>query len=118
MGRDKRLKEGNEFARAKNEGKRLVRGCLILNWLDREGAAGSRLGVITSKRIGNAIKRSRARRLMREAFRLHQNEFVKPVDIVLIARRSINEKQQADVERTFLKLATEAGVIAGTDTDR
>jgi ribonuclease P protein component len=118
LGRDKRLKEGSEFARTKNEGKRLVRGCLILNWLDREGANESRLGVITSKRIGNAVQRSRARRLMREAFRLHQNEFLKPVDVVLVARRSINEKRQPDVDRTFLKLAAEAGVIARPESEQ
>ncbi len=75
----------------------------------------SRLGVITSKRIGNAVQRSRARRLMRESFRIHQHEFLKPVDMVLVARRSINEKQQPDVERTFLKLAVVAGVIAGSE---
>ena len=112
LGRDKRLKHGSEFARTKNEGKRIVRGCLILNWLDRPGEPVSRLGVITSKRIGNAVQRSRARRLMREAFRLHQYEFLKPVDVVLVARRSINEKEQSDVDRTFLKLAIEAGIIA------
>jgi len=112
LGRDKRLRSSDDFARIKAEGQRLVRGCLILNWIKREEGTVSRLGVVTSKRIGNSVTRSRARRLMREVFRLHQNEFVWPVEMVLIARRSIAEKKMADVERVFLKLAAEAGVIA------
>ncbi|MGB0579353.1 MAG: ribonuclease P protein component [Limisphaerales bacterium] len=112
LGRDKRLRSSNDFARIKNQGERLVRGCLILNWIKREEGGVSRLGVVTSKRIGNAVIRSRARRLMREVFRLHQNEFVEPLEMVLIARRSIAEKKLADVERVFLKLASQAGVIA------
>ena len=34
-----------------------------------------RLGVVTSKKIGSAVARSRARRLLRESFRQHQHEF-------------------------------------------
>lgn len=115
LGRDKRLRSRDDFARIKNEGRRLVRGCLILNWITRDEGSVSRLGVVTSKRIGNSVARSRARRLMREVFRLHQNEFVRSVEMVLVARRSIAEKKLVDVERVFLKLASEAGVIANQE---
>ena len=112
LGRDKRLRHRQEFARLKTQGRRLVRGCLIMNWQPNPEGAVSRLGVVTSKKIGNSVTRSRARRLMREAFRLHQHEFLTPVDMVLVARHSIAEAGFAEVERVFLKLLSQAGIIA------
>ncbi|MEK6676272.1 MAG: ribonuclease P protein component [Planctomycetota bacterium] len=44
-----------------------------------------RLGVIVGKRVGNAVRRNRARRRIREAFRLIKHELPKSVDVVCIA---------------------------------
>jgi ribonuclease P protein component len=118
LGRDKRLRRREEFARLKDEGRRLVRGCLIINWRIVPGAAVSRLGVVTSKKIGNSVTRSRARRLMREAFRRHQHEFTAPVEVVLVARRSISEAGFLKVEEVFLRLLGEAGLLKAGDTGK
>ena len=80
----------------------MVLGCLIANWERLPENSASRLGVITSGRIGGAVVRNRARRLMRESFRLHQRELAGPVDLVLVARPSIVGKGFAEVERDFL----------------
>ena len=111
LGRDQRLQRGGDFARIKSKGQRRVRGCLILNWIENSDIARPRLGVITSKKLGNAVRRSRARRLMREAFRLHQFELRQDIDLILVARRSINELTRPDVEEVFLKLARDSGLI-------
>jgi ribonuclease P protein component len=115
LGRDKRLRHREEFARLKDQGRRLVRGCLIVNWVPNPQGTVSRLGVVTSRKIGNSVTRSRARRLMREAFRLHQHEFTAPVEMVLVARRSIADAGFTEVEKVFLKLLAQAGIVgAGT----
>jgi ribonuclease P protein component len=109
-----RLQRSWEFGRARLEGQRIVKGCLILNWrsLDREaGERISRLGVVTSRKIGNAVIRSRARRLMREVFRRHQHDLQQPVDLVLIARNSIAGKSYAQVEVDFIAAARQAKLI-------
>ncbi len=106
--RSRRLKRPGEFARAKADGRRLVCGCLIANVLARPPGHGSRLGVVTSKKIGNAVARSRARRLLRECFRLHQRELARPVDLVLVARPSIAGKKMAEVELDLLRVLRQA----------
>ena len=78
--RSRRLKQEGEFARARAQGRRLVCGCLIANVLPRPGLPAARLGVVTGKKVGNAVARNRARRLMRESFRLHQHELAGPVN--------------------------------------
>src|SRR5271170_2751191 len=106
--RSSRMKLPGEFARAKAQGQRLVCGCLIANVLARPEGLATRLGVVTSKKIGNAVARSRARRLLRESFRLHQRELARSVDLVLVARPSIAGRKFADVERDFLQVLRQA----------
>jgi ribonuclease P protein component len=102
------LKQAGEFARARTQGQRVVSGCLIANvWL-RPGSSSARLGVVTSKKVGNAVARSRARRLLRETFRLHQHELKGALDLVLVARPSIAGKKFAEVERDFLRVLRQA----------
>ena len=108
--RSRRLKQQGEFARARAQGRRLICGCLIANVLLRPGLPAARLGVVTGKSVGNAVARNRARRLMRESFRLHQHELAGPVDLVLVARPSIAGKKLAEVERDFLRVLRQAGI--------
>jgi ribonuclease P protein component len=111
FGRDARLKQGRDFARARQEGGRLVHGCLIANWLGRPAEGGSRLGVISTRKLGNAVLRNRARRLLRESYRLHQQDLAQPVDLVLVARASIVGKRLAEVEKDLLTTLRKAGLL-------
>jgi ribonuclease P protein component len=97
-----RLKHRRDFEHARQAGKRLVRGCLIANWLEGADAAGTRLGVIVGRKVGKAVVRSRTRRLLREVFRAHRAELHQPLTLVLVARPSIAGKTLAEVERDFL----------------
>jgi len=107
----RRIKHGRDFARARTQGQRVVVGCLIANWLPLPPGSISRVGVITSRKIGGAVDRARARRLLRETFRLHQYDFERPVDLVLIARNSISGKKLAAVEADFLEAMRRARLL-------
>ncbi len=111
--REMRLNRSSDFAEIKARGRRLVRGCLIANWKEREGF--SRIGFITSRKIGNAVTRVRARRLMREAFRLHQYDLARTVDLVLIARPSIAGKSFGQVEQDYLEILRQGNLWKKTD---
>jgi ribonuclease P protein component len=111
LARASRLAQSRDFARVRQQGERLAQGCLIANWSKLPDGALPKLGVVTSKKIGGAVERSRARRLLRESFRQHQNEFAQPVEIVLVARNSIAGKKFADVEKDFLAALNRAGLL-------
>ena len=109
--RSSRMKSPGDFARARAGGQRWVSGCLIANVLARPEGSSSRLGVVTSKKIGDAVARSRARRLLRESFRLHQHELSQPVELVLVARNSIAGRPLALVEKDFLAALRRASLL-------
>ena len=112
FGRAMRIKQGRDFSRVRQEGERLVLGCMIANWRKLPADSTHRLGLVTSGKIGNAVVRNRARRLMREAFRRHQHDLLQPVDLVLVARNSIAGKEFASVEKDFLTILRKAGLLA------
>jgi ribonuclease P protein component len=99
-----RLKARRDFAGLKETGQRAALGCLVANWKSLPDGSHSRVGIITSRRLGPAVVRNRARRLVREAFRLHQHELRNPVMAVLIPRASIVGKHFTEVERDYLAL--------------
>lgn len=108
------MQQSAEFARVKAEGRRLAKGALLGNWVEEASRAGQplRLGVVTPKSIGPAVARTRARRLMREAFRLNQGKLKRPLTLVLVARQSIVGNGLAEVERDFLNLMRAARLLA------
>ena len=106
-----RLRQSREFAAIRSQGQRAAKGCLVMNWLPMAKGDSSKVGVITSRKLGKANARSRARRLMREVFRLHQHDVRGPVSLVLIARNSIVGKKLADVKRDFLFLLRQANLL-------
>ncbi len=111
FGRDARLRKGSDFGRVRQHGSRLAYGSLVANWLRLPAGSRSRLGVVTSAKVGNAVERSRARRLLRECYRLHQREFGFELDLVLVARPSIKGKTFAEVEKDFLTTARKARLL-------
>ena len=111
LGRGLRLKQSRDFARLRREGQRAVCGCLIANWRRLAAGSAARVGVVVGSKVGGAVIRSRARRLLRETFRLHRHELARPVDLVLVARPSIADQGLAEVERDFLTTMNRAGLI-------
>ncbi len=91
--------------------KRSVYGRTLVMWVTRGTDAGRRAGVVVSKRtFRRAVDRNRAKRLLREAFRLSRHRLAPDVDVILIARSGIAGKQCQDVMRDLDAAFTRAKV--------
>lgn len=88
-------------------------GRFLVLRLRRGPAAALRLGVIAGKRaLNRSVDRTRAKRLLREAYRLNRARLAGACDVVLIARSMIRGATRQDVEEDFLKQARRAGLMA------
>lgn len=70
----------------------------------------NRYGFITAKHLGNAVKRNRVRRLMRECVRLQHPHIKQGYDVVFIARPPIVAKPFQQVHRIVYDLLRRAGL--------
>lgn len=108
--RARHIKHGRDFQRTKAQGRRLAQGCLMFNWIPLATESPSRVGVIAARAVGGAVVRTRARRLLRECFRLNQHRLARPVDLVLVARASIANHGFHEVQNDFLTALRRAGL--------
>lgn len=65
---------------------RVTTAHLVLLLAARPSEGPSRLGVVASKKVGGAVQRNRAKRLVREVFRTSPELFPGGVDLVVIVR--------------------------------
>lgn len=61
----------------------------------------NRLAFLASKKVGNAVARNRARRLMKESIRSMKPLNFKGYDVIFIARNTINKRKCADVKKSI-----------------
>jgi len=106
-----RVRHGAEFRRARADGRRVAGRLMLLNVLRAENLTVRRLGVVTSRKIGGAVARNRARRVMREAWRLIKDRIAQPCDVVIVARRGIVGKSMMEVQQELIGLLKSVGVI-------
>jgi ribonuclease P protein component len=92
--------------------KRAFRGRLLVLYVRAAPDAARRLGVAAGKRtFRRAVDRARAKRLLREAFRLNRVRFRAQADVLLLARRAILDVKRGDVEEDLLNVAKRAGLL-------
>lgn len=85
--RQERLRRRVEFERLYREGTKIDGGGVILFW--QPGGPGRRVGISVSRRIGGSVKRNRARRRLREAYRLNKGLLSERTDVLLVCRPQV-----------------------------
>lgn len=68
----------------------------------------NRLGITASKKIGNAVRRNRARRVLREAYRRIETQLPAGWDIVVVARSKTADAKSTELEPVLLDLVARA----------
>ena len=103
FGKRERLAKRPQFERVKNRGHkhRIETFCTVFflpNGLDKK-----RLGVIVSKKMGNAVARNQAKRKIREIFRHIKNQIEPAMDVVVISGRDLVSLPSSVLEREISK---------------
>lgn len=104
------IKQNHEFRRLYYRGKSSGNGLLVLYAL-KNRRDHNRLGLTVSTKLGGAVVRNRCKRLLREAYRLHEHEIRPGYDFVLVARSRLTGAKCADAERALLRALRETGML-------
>lgn len=104
------LKENRIFRRLYAKGKSAVAPTMVL-YCRKNGRRESRLGLTTGTKLGHAVVRNRARRRLREVFRLNSGRLRQGYDIILVARGRTLSASWKELNETFLRLCRKLDLL-------
>tara|TARA_E500000178_G_C16713323_1_gene613729 strand:+ start:47 stop:388 length:342 start_codon:yes stop_codon:yes gene_type:complete len=96
-----RIKNQEQFKYVFSVGKKFYTKGFIIYLVSTENSVSS-YGFIAGKKVGNAVKRNRSKRLLREIVRLNQSKLIKGYNMVLIAKHLIFNYSFEDLNVDFL----------------
>ena len=96
----------NVYKRGKSVGDKYV----VVFYI-RNSMGINRTCFLASKKVGNSVKRNRARRLMRESYRLFRDRLPEGYDIIIIARNTIAGRSFSEADRSIRRAFTRAGLL-------
>ena len=104
------LKENRDFRRIYSRGRSFVgRGAVLYVTPNRQPF--NRIGITVSKKLGCAVKRNRAKRVIREAYRSLEPAVKQGCDFVFVARSRILAMKTQDLTRELRVTFRNAGVL-------
>lgn len=98
--KSRRVRRRGEFQEAFERGAR-VHGRYMTVVVAPTPGATCRLGIVASKKLGGAVVRNKAKRLIREVFRNNPPNVQPAVDLVVIPRRELVTAKYPDIEDDF-----------------
>lgn len=113
MKRTVTLKENCDFRRLYGKGKSIQAPALV-SYVMKNRAGICRIGITSSKKIGNAVERNKSRRLIRAAFHnVYKNYSDKlcGYDIIFVCRVKTRYKKSTEIEKIMLSHLSDAGII-------
>lgn len=110
--RGDRLLTRADFQRVFQQGEKQV-GRHFVCYAVRREVPGNKLGLVVSRKVGNAVVRNRVKRMIREYFRTNQYHFEAPTELVVVARAEAAALNSDACEQSLRKLLQRGGVQLG-----
>jgi len=95
-----RIRRSTEFTLVLQGGRKRHSRYFTLHIMPAKGGC-TRLGIIASRHIGNAIERNRAKRVLRETFRRLYSGLPPGLDLVAVAKGPLLKARPEEVEKAF-----------------
>jgi ribonuclease P protein component len=111
---ERRLRRREDFQRVMANGRSRADVLLVLKVCQGTGTL-SRVGLVTSKKVGGAVERNRVRRRLREIIR--PISLRSGIDLVIIARSSAAKAQFAELKISVKSLLKRAGLVVAEDEE-
>jgi ribonuclease P protein component len=106
-----RLFRAAEFAKLKREGQSFHGKLIVLSVVPSGDEAASRIGLITSRRVGGAVARNRVRRRLREIVRAARPQMKAGLWLALIARQSAARASFEALRAEWTQLAQRSSIL-------
>ena len=103
------IRRNSEFTRCYARGKIYVHPLVVLYVL-KTRSKNTRVGLTATKKVGHAVQRNRARRVMRAAIAEHLEQNIGGYDLVFVARAQTARVKSTQVSRAVAKLLAQAGL--------
>lgn len=97
------LKKNRDFQVVYKKGKSFGNKYLVMYVLPNE-LGKNRIGISVSKKVGNSIVRHHLTRLIRESYRLHEEQFLCGYDVIVIARTTAKDRSYHEIESALIHL--------------
>ena len=110
MKRKYRLRRNSDFQQVRRLGKSYASPIMVLAFLQNE-LGYNRFGFVVSKRLGKAFRRNKIKRRMRESVRLRIQEIKPGFDLILIARKHIEQATYSEISRSLEGLLKKADLL-------
>ncbi|MBQ7799496.1 MAG: ribonuclease P protein component [Oscillospiraceae bacterium] len=110
MKKIQRIKQNSQFKRLYQKGQSLVSPCLVC-YIRKNSTGEVKLGLTVSKKIGGAVERNRAKRVMRVAARAAVAAGLSGADMLLVARGKTPFVKSTRVESELLSSLERAGFV-------
>lgn len=97
------IKENHVFRRLYRQGKNAVSPLLAV-YCKKNRLGCNRLGITVSTKVGKAVTRNLVRRRIKEAYRIHEEEFRPSFDVVIVSRVRAADASFGEIEASLLQL--------------
>lgn len=104
------LRKQKDFTRIYNKGKSKGSKYVVVLYR-KNNLTYNRTAFVSSKKVGNSVQRNRSRRLMREAYRSFKDRVIQGYDIIFVARNTICDAKENDVQRSMYGAVNACGLI-------
>ena len=107
-----KLRKSFEFERVKAKGCSYKADAFFAQVHRNPSTTIPRLGIIATRRLGNAVTRNRVKRVVREVFRKNSDIMIPEAEIIILPRKKMRNLEFSQIEKKFKELLEKLSLLS------